>query len=142
MPRCRMPIPKKPEFPTDIIEDTNEAVAVGPIVHGPVIVLRITGTANIGHLAVPSEFSDLGFLFLPDDSIDRFLFTSKILWRFGKEVHLYAYREFITIRIAHLISFKTLLAGYRLFKKDTEQLENILKTAKTEDEFCILAGIS
>lgn len=40
------------------------------------------------------------------------------------------------------VKFKTLFTGYQLFKKSYEQFRQVLKTAQTEEEFYVLAGVS
>lgn len=105
------------EFPKEILEDINELVYVC----GFAVWKNDIGTDCLGPLLF--EEKNIPKLF------------SNLLRKYGKLKFRYIYGSY-------LIKFKTLLVGYQLFKKDFEEFERVLKTAKDEEEFCTLAGLS
>lgn len=133
------------EFPVRSPKDINEIVIVHKFPYAFYYAEEIIEIAKKDDVAIPTKLLFLGRLSYP---YQDYFFRDNFLFRFGTLInethpseanahHPGPYKEAIC-----LIKFKTLLAGYQLFKKDFKQFKKLLKTAKDEEEFCILAGLS
>lgn len=118
------------EFPTLIPKDIDDIVIV---IAEENEVFGIGKRSKKGNSIIPKEFVFLGKL--PSFSIYPTI-RNNFLSKIGEEIYIPHY-----FKEVYVINFKTLLTGYRLFQKDIRQFRRILATAKTEEEFCTLAGM-